>query len=303
MVANLGRVSVGTPLCDGNLSAFPLFCDSQSEIEYLLVDEALAKRRLLVEETTAAGSVSELLARNRGKVRVLFLEGEELVGAKQNRVLNTSLLLGARGQTAIPVSCVEKGRWNYRGQSVSGSRRHAPGRLRYALKDSVWRSLRAGQGHRCDQARVWWEVDRQMRSLGSTSVTQAMTDTFNDQEDRIAPVLERLRYPEGARGVAVAINDRVVLAELFDKPQTCRQVWDRLLSASALDAFEAECRARHAEIGDVERVLAEFQAADWIAVDTVGEGQEYRARTKSGSRCLLLTCEGKLVHASAAFAW
>ena len=53
-------------------------------------------------------------SRTRGDIRVLFLEGEELVGAKQNRILNTSVLLPARSKIKIPVSCVERGRWAYK---------------------------------------------------------------------------------------------------------------------------------------------------------------------------------------------
>ena len=38
---------------------------------------------------------------------VLLLDGEELVGAKQNRVLNTSVLVAKGARLDIPVSCVE----------------------------------------------------------------------------------------------------------------------------------------------------------------------------------------------------
>ena len=42
---------------------------------------------------------------------VLLYDGEELVGAKQNRILNVSVLVGAGAKMPIPVSCVEQGRW------------------------------------------------------------------------------------------------------------------------------------------------------------------------------------------------
>jgi hypothetical protein len=41
-------------------------------------------------------------------------DGEQLVGAKQNRILNMTVLVAAETEVTIPVSCVERGRWGYR---------------------------------------------------------------------------------------------------------------------------------------------------------------------------------------------
>ena len=62
----------------------------------------------------AAGSVPELLAHNPLDASVLLYDGEELIGAKQNRILNVTVLVAAASETRIPVSCVEEGRWRAR---------------------------------------------------------------------------------------------------------------------------------------------------------------------------------------------
>ena len=103
----------------------------------------------------------DLLVENQGDVPVLFLEGEELVGAKQNRVLNVSVLIAAPSKTKIPVSCVEQDRWGYKSRKFGSSGSHSSSKLRYFLKKSVTRSVLAKRGHRSDQgnqqpeARVW----------------------------------------------------------------------------------------------------------------------------------------------------
>ena len=110
MSVALPKLRVGDPVRHETLSVFPLFSEPNSNIEYRLSDEALADESLLVEEISEGGSVPDLLVENKGDVRVLFLEGEELVGAKQNRILNTSVLVAAHTKIKIPVSCVEQGR-------------------------------------------------------------------------------------------------------------------------------------------------------------------------------------------------
>src|SRR4051794_3822148 len=89
------EVRVGDPLRHEALAVYPLFTDSQAGGDYLLSDEALAGGSVTVEEVSEAGSVPDLLVDNRADSPVLFLEGEELRGAKQNRVLNASVLVAA----------------------------------------------------------------------------------------------------------------------------------------------------------------------------------------------------------------
>ncbi len=114
MSVALPKLRVGDPLRHEALSVFPLFSETTGGVDYRLSDAALADESLLVEEVSEGGSVSDLLVENKGDLRVLFLEGEELVGAKQNRILNTSVLVAAHTKIKIPVSCVEQGRWGYK---------------------------------------------------------------------------------------------------------------------------------------------------------------------------------------------
>lgn len=102
----LPKLRVGDPVRHETLSVFPLFSEPNSRIEYRLSDEALADESLLIEEISEGGSVPDLLVENKGDVRVLFLEGEELVGAKQNRILNTSVLVCASmlGERSTPLT-------------------------------------------------------------------------------------------------------------------------------------------------------------------------------------------------------
>jgi hypothetical protein len=72
--------------------------------------------RARLAEVSEASSVPFLQVANGADRPLLLLNGEELIGAKQNRILNTTVLMGAHTEVTIPVSCVEQGRWGYRGR-------------------------------------------------------------------------------------------------------------------------------------------------------------------------------------------
>src|SRR4051794_40682716 len=218
-------IRVGNPTCHESLTVFPLYAEPNGQVEYLLSDEALQAGSVTVQEVSEGGSVPNLLVENTGDIRVLFLEGEELVGAKQNRILNTSVLLPARSKVKIPVSCVERGRWAYKSRQFSSSGRHSPSKIRYTVKSSVYDSLQLGDGHRSDQHMVWGDVDHQQAAFGVPSATAAMEDTFKAYQEKIDQYTNAFTYPDGAVGMAVALGEKLVAVDLFDKATTCSKVW------------------------------------------------------------------------------
>ena len=113
MSVTFPEVRVGEPVRYEALSVFPLFANVESPVEYLLSDEGLGTGTVMVQEVSEGGSVPDLLVENKGEIRILFIEGEELIGAKQNRILNMSILVAAKTKIKIPVSCVEARRWSY----------------------------------------------------------------------------------------------------------------------------------------------------------------------------------------------
>ncbi len=298
MPVTLQNLRVGDPLRHEALTVFPLFAQPNGSVEYRLSGEALADESLLVEEVSEGGDVPNLLVENKGDARVLFLEGEELVGAKQNRILNTSVLVAAHTKIKIPVSCVEQRRWGYKTRNFASSGSHSPSKLRKALKASVSRSVKEKRGHASDQGEVWREVACLHAAHGVASGTAAMSDAFDTYQDRIRAFREKLPYVAGAAGVAVAIGDRIVSIDVFDKPGTCREVWDRLLSGVVFDALEAGETAQHATAAEVEQLLAVAGDLPWEQAEAVGEGEEYRAESKLGDHASALALGETVVHAS-----
>jgi ARG and Rhodanese-Phosphatase-superfamily-associated Protein domain len=136
--ALLTRLTPGQPLRSGALTCIPLLTSSLHDPDWLTLTDA--RDAAVVTEVDQDGVVSALSVTNRAGRPLLLLDGDELVGAKQNRVLNTTVLVAARSQLTIPVSCVEQGRWQRRGE------RFAPGNA------SLYASLRARKAARVSES-------------------------------------------------------------------------------------------------------------------------------------------------------
>src|ERR671930_1654670 len=114
-------IQLGEPVEHRGVVIAPLFPRTDPRAEYLTLEQAIALG-FHVTEVDAAGSVPELLAKNPLDANVLLYDGEELLGAKQNRILNVTVLVPAHAETRIPVSCVEQGRWAARSAGFASAR-------------------------------------------------------------------------------------------------------------------------------------------------------------------------------------
>ena len=105
---------LGEPRESDGLVVTPIFPTADPVCDYLALDEALIGG-LTVSEVSREGSVGELRVRNPLGTAALLYDGEELAGAKQNRILNLTVLVAAGAELTVPVSCVERGRWDRQG--------------------------------------------------------------------------------------------------------------------------------------------------------------------------------------------
>ena len=170
------------------------------------LEEALADGSLNVTEVSAAGHVPELRVKNSGATPVLILDGEELVGAKQNRIVNVTVLVPPQSETVIPVSCIEAGRWAYSRPGFTAAGRVLNQKIRSRKAESVSKNLKKHRRRFSDQGAVWDGVSETLFSLGVRSPTQSLSDSFESRTDAIGEFLEAFRLQPGQIGVICRID-------------------------------------------------------------------------------------------------
>ena len=232
-----GGLNPGKPKSAGALTLVPLFGGLPAK-EYIVGASAFADGLLTITEVDDNGDVTHLEARNSATSPVLLIDGEHLEGAKQNRILNASVLVAANRLTTLPVACVEEGRWHYEERpDFHSSDDFAYGRLRSRNAAAKADNLRATGYRDVDQGEVWADISLKHDEAGSMSPTGAMRDAFEHRRSEVDEMKVALAEPEpGQTGVIACIGGRAVALDAFDRPETLATLWARLLSGYSLDA-------------------------------------------------------------------
>ena len=126
----LASITMGGGQTFKNMAVSPFLTEQETPIDFIILDEAMALDVLTIMEIDESGSVPQLKVVNKSDNRVLLVDGGEVVGAKQNRVLNVTILLASNSETIIPVSCIEQGRWSYTNRNFSSAERSMNADLR-----------------------------------------------------------------------------------------------------------------------------------------------------------------------------
>src|SRR5687768_15614267 len=162
------------------LTIHPLLSPDDTGLGYDLLADAIAAGTLTITELGSA-TVPELGAVNEGDRNVLVLDGEQFIGARQNRMASRSILLSAHSKTTIPVNCMEQGRWHSVGDHFAASPVHSPSSVRVHNRRQEARRARAGvpasaADLRESQGEVWSEIASMACDFEAGSPTGALDE-------------------------------------------------------------------------------------------------------------------------------
>ena len=292
-------LAIGKPYQYQNLALFPLVRRKEGEADYITLDEALTQGFARVTEVSESGSIPELRFLNESDNNILLLDGEELIGAKQNRVLNITILVGAHKDLTIPVSCVEAGRWGYSSDQFHSAHRAMYAKGRASKMRSVSENMKQAGMCRSDQGEVWMNLSAMEARFDIETPTGAMGDIYESLGSRLDKYTAAFSARDGQCGALFCINGQVAGLEVFDHDDTFKKLMPKLVMSYALDAIE--------QPGNISMTPTDESAADFFTrvtesdVDSfpsLGEGNDLRltGRDMVGGA---LEVDGGVVHLSA----
>jgi hypothetical protein len=272
-------IRVASPQQHENLILFPLIARGAPELPYDLLVDALAAGTLSIGEL-GTGQVPTLVAKNSGERDVLVLYGEQLIGSKQNRITNRSMLLPAGAVTEIPVYCMEQGGWQNVSNQMTTAPQHTLTKVRRRARETEARATASGRpaairSLREAQGLVWRDVAETMSKLGAHSSTGALDAAYSANASRIDQWLQVFERIHEQLGFVAFVGAEPLGMDLLGSQGLYTRMHARLLRGYILDAMERTDASNNVEPrGEAAQVyLNHVMAAPRTEAPTAGKGR------------------------------
>lgn len=296
--------SVEGPFVYENLAVSVVRGRTSDPRAFITLAEGLAAKAVLVREKGAGAGrddseVNELEVENRSDQWLFLQAGDVISGGKQDRTIAIDVTLAPHSPPQpISAFCVEHGRWAPKGAGLAFSANTAlvSGN---ALKLSIQKDR--------NQSRVWEEVAKQERAAATTiqggSPGEPMarlsdSGTYNaivdhktiktGQEGYVAALLPHLQKREDALGIVVAINGRIVAADIYASSSLFRKMSGKLLDSYALEAvLNGRTEGRTAAAPPRKAVLAFLNGPSATSSRDEKVGQTMHRKTREAGSVVL----------------
>ena len=289
LIDSLAPLVPGPSHTVGRLTLTPLTGHS-SEVRFTSLATPGIADLLEVRELDEAGRVRSLLVDNRSPFPAFLLDGEEILGGKQSRVVNSSILVAPGAETVIPVSCCEAGRWARSGDGrFRSDHRAMPSSMRSSKSSRVSASLRRTGTHDGNQRAVWADIEEYSARRGVRSPTSAMGEVFEADREELEQLIAQVDPLPDQVGVIAHIGDRLLAVEVLASAGLYAEVHRKLLHSFGAEALLRTARRGRSAVRHprTDRILAVLEA-NGVPPDVIAQVEEAAevARPPTAGRAL-----------------
>lgn len=213
------------------------------------MNKALADGRLKVSEKEGGGTVNTLQAKNTSTDTIYLMQGEVVVGGKQDRMLAQDVLIAPGATMDIGAFCVEHGRWSEGGT----------GKAFNGTAGVVSQEVRKAAAVQKDQSEVWDKVAKNVAKHDANAPSGSYVAVTRDEKFLKAQkqYKDRLgRLPHSVKhivGVVAVTGDRVVGCDVFATEEMFAQAFPQLI-----DAYIAEALSNGSEVTMTDAAIQDY---------------------------------------------
>jgi len=270
-----------------NIAIVPIKTPINHKIDLLTLKKGFELDLVNVKECEHS-TVNTIIVENKSIAPLLLVDGEEIVGGDQNRILDATILIAPESEMKIPVNCTEHGRWAYK-SDFKQSEHIANYRTRLA-KHHAYRSNGSVQ-----QA-VWDSIDDLEMSRSFSSPTQAMSESYENAKADLEEFLDAFNICKGQSGIVILIDGEIKGFEVFLNSEIYREYHEKILKSYLINA-EMNDNVFTINEDMIKSTIDDALSDDFEEVKNEGLEKRFEIKSEAGlGSCY--TYENELIHMS-----
>lgn len=241
--------------------------------ELVPMNKALQDGRLKVKEQEGGATVNTLQVENISKDTIYLMQGEVVVGGKQDRMLAQDVIVPPGATMNIGAFCVEHGRWQ-----AGASGHEFKGTI-----GVVGQKARRAAAVDKEQTRVWEEVAKDIKKNETDTRSGSYAHLMQDKEFQA----DRQRYREKLLGLPAANSDvvgviaisgdKVVGLDVFATAGLFGQAFPQLVDAYIAEALNNGKAVTMTDAQVAEYFAKLFAEEDGLEKRTEGNGYLFKS--------------------------
>lgn len=275
------------PQVHKNVAIVPIKTPANHSIDLLTLQKGFELDLVKVKECEHS-TVNTIIVENTSVVPLILVDGEEIVGGDQNRIMDATILIGPESKMKVPVNCTEHGRWGFK-HHFKQSENIANYRTRLAKRQAFQNSTSVQQA-------VWNAIDELEIDRSFSSPTQAMSESYEDAKADLNEFLDAFKTVDGQSGVVVLIDGKIMGFEVFLNSDIYRQYHEKILKSYLIDAKISD-NVFTINTDAIESLIREVENCEFEESQTTGLENRFEFKNDDGVGTLY-TYHGKTVHLS-----
>ena len=275
-----------------NVEAIPIKSDFFGKKDFLTLKKGYEMGLVEIKELENS-TVNTVLCKNDSVAPLILIDGDEITGAMQNRIINDTLLIPAKSTINIPVSCTEHGRWHTKGEGAE-SRTFKPS-LYSANHSTRSRKSRASYEERDYQGEVWDSISEFESRSNFKSMTSALNDSYENLKDKQNDYLSKFHIEDGQNGVIFIVNGEVKGLELFYNHSIYKEYHEKLCRSYIIEAIVEKKSVDNIDRLKLMKVLENISQSEFKSKKSIGLGDNLKFSNDFGSGSGLVW-EDELIH-------
>lgn len=280
---NLKHLSLAKRQNYENMTVVPILSDTNTPFDVLDLKEGLKMGLVKIEECDNS-NIEQVKLKNNSISPLILLDGEEIAGSLQNRIISQTMIIAPKSEIKIPVNCSEKGRNTYKSE------------FHYSnyMANSNTRRKKVYNKNKLRQNVVWSSIDDLEKDKNTCSKTNALRDSYEKNKYDIDSYLKHFKMENNQIGVICIVENKVGL-EIFNNHSLYEKYNEMLLRSYIIDSSNKE--KINISNKELENILDSINDDSFIKKEAVGLGKYYKISNSYGNGHILIY-ENNMVHAN-----